>query len=111
MWIDRGPCNPMYDIGGRRTSMAPTLHYPFAATPLWRDTGRAMRKLFPLAVAICVALPARAAPSCKAITVTPLAFGSYDVYGPSPLDSAGTISYSCPPPTTPAVTIDQGLAF
>jgi len=70
-----------------------------------------MRKLFSLAMAICAALPARGAPSCHGISVTPLAFGSYDVYGPSPLDSAGTISYSCPPPTIPSVTIDQGLAF
>src|ERR1051326_510773 len=78
---------------------------------LWRDTERAMRKVLPLVLAVCAALPARAAPSCKGISVTPLAFGSYDVYGPSPLDSAGTISYSCPPPALPTVTIDQGLSF
>jgi spore coat protein U domain-containing protein, fimbrial subunit CupE1/2/3/6 len=70
-----------------------------------------MRRLFPLAMAIGAALPARAAPSCKGISVTPLAFGSYDVYGATPLDSAGTISYSCPPPALPSVTIDLGLAF
>jgi spore coat protein U-like protein len=70
-----------------------------------------MRRLLPLAMAICAALPARAAPSCKGLSVTPLAFGAYDVYGAAPLDSAGTISYSCPPPTTPSVTIDLGLAF
>jgi len=70
-----------------------------------------MRKVLPLVLAVCAALPAHAAPSCKGISVTPLAFGSYDVYGPSPLDSAGTISYSCPPPALPTVTIDQGLSF
>jgi spore coat protein U-like protein len=70
-----------------------------------------MRRLVPLAMAICAALPARAAPSCKGISVTPLVFGNYDVYSPAPVDSAGTISYSCPPPATPTVTIDLGLAF
>jgi len=58
-----------------------------------------------------VASPAAAAPSCKSISVTPLAFGNYDVYVSTPTDSAGTISYSCPPPTIPMVTIDAGLAF
>jgi spore coat protein U-like protein len=62
-------------------------------------------------LAAAVGSSARAAPSCKSISVTPLAFGNYDVFGGAPTDSAGTISYSCPPPTTPDVTIDVGLAF
>src|SRR3954469_2454503 len=70
-----------------------------------------MRRLVALGIALCAALPARAAPSCHGISVTPLSFGSYDVYGAVPVDSAGTISYNCPPPATPAVTIDLGLAF
>lgn len=61
--------------------------------------------------ALCASLPARAAPSCHGISVTPLSFGSYDVYGAAPLDSAGTISYNCPPPALPSVTIDLGLSF
>ena len=61
--------------------------------------------------AAVIALPARSAPSCKNITVTVLAFGNYDVYNAAPTDSAGTIGYSCPPPTIPTVTIDAGLAF
>jgi spore coat protein U-like protein len=63
------------------------------------------------AVAATVAAPAFAAPSCKSLSVTALAFGNYDVYNAAPTDSAGTISYSCPPPTTPTVTIDAGLAY
>ena len=63
------------------------------------------------AFAAMVSSSAHAAPSCKNITVTALAFGSYDVYNAVATDSAGTISYSCPPPTTPTVTIDAGLAF
>ncbi|HEY5676668.1 MAG TPA: spore coat U domain-containing protein [Myxococcales bacterium] len=70
-----------------------------------------MRRLLPLAMAICAALPARAAPSCHGISVTPLSFGAYNVYSAAPLDSAGTINYNCPPPAVPSVTIDLGLAF
>lgn len=70
-----------------------------------------MRKLLLAAAVTCAALPARAVPSCHGISVTPLSFGSYDVYGAAPLDSAGTISYSCPPPAVPSVTIDLGLSF
>jgi len=63
------------------------------------------------ALVVCAASSAIAAPSCKNISVTPLAFGTYDVYNATPTDSAGTITYSCPPPTVPTVTIDNGLAF
>ena len=71
------------------------------------------RTLLPLAMAAALgaALPARAAPSCHGISVTPLSFGSYDVYGAAPVDSAGTISYNCPPPALPSVTIDLGQFF
>ena len=62
-------------------------------------------------LAAAVASSADAAPSCKNISVTQLAFGNYDVYAAAPTDSAGTINYSCPPPTVPDVTIDAGLAF
>jgi spore coat protein U-like protein len=71
-----------------------------------------MRKLLLAGVLLfCAALPARAAPSCKNIVVTALAFGNYDVYTATPVDTAGTISYSCPPPAIPTVTIDLGLSF
>src|SRR3954471_23318229 len=53
---------------------------------------------------------AHAAPSCHGISVTSLAFGNYDVYASTPLDSAGTISYSCPPPALPSVDISAGTA-
>ncbi len=69
------------------------------------------RFLLAAAVAAIAASPALAAPSCKSLSVTPLAFGNYDVYNAVPTDSAGTISYSCPPPITPTVTIDPGLAY
>jgi len=72
-----------------------------------------MRRLAAAALAFAaVAAPsAHAAPSCKNISVTALAFGNYDVYNAVPTDSAGTISYSCPNPLAPTVTIDAGLAF
>jgi spore coat protein U-like protein len=64
-----------------------------------------------ISVAAVAAAPAQAAPSCKSLSVTAVVFGNYDVYNATPTDSAGTISYSCPPPTTPTVSIDNGLAF
>ena len=42
------------------------------------------------ALVVCAASSAIAAPSCKSISVTPLAFGTYDVYNATPTDSAGT---------------------
>ena len=68
-------------------------------------------RLLAVAIAAVAASAAEAAPSCKSISVSALAFGSYDVYGAAHTDSAGTITYSCPPPTVPFVTIDAGLAF
>jgi spore coat protein U-like protein len=56
------------------------------------------------------AASAHAAPSCHGISVTALAFGNYDVYTSTPLDSAGTISYNCPPPAVPFVDISAGSA-
>jgi spore coat protein U-like protein len=76
----------------------------------WSKIGIVKRGLIAIA-ALAAASSARAAPSCKSISVTVLAFGNYDVYNAAPTDSAGTITYSCPPPATPTVTIDSGLAF
>lgn len=70
-----------------------------------------MKRWLSVIAAVAAASSAQAAPSCKNLTVTALAFGNYDVYNATPTDSAGTISYSCPPPTTPTVTIDAGQAF
>jgi len=76
------------------------------------EQDEAVKRLFAAAaVAAAIALPAEAAPTCHSISVTPLAFGNYDVYNAAPVDSVGTISYSCPPPLVPTVTIDAGLAF
>jgi spore coat protein U-like protein len=65
-------------------------------------------KRWALALALLVASAARAAPSCHSISVTTLAFGNYDVYATTPLDTAGTILYSCPPPALPTVSISAG---
>jgi spore coat protein U-like protein len=70
-----------------------------------------VKRIFAAAAIAAAAFPAQAAPSCKNLSVTALAFGNYNVYNAAPVDSVGTISYSCPPPTTPTVTIDAGLAF
>ena len=70
-----------------------------------------MKRWFLAIAAVAATSSAQAAPSCKNLAVTALAFGTYDAYNATPTDSAGTISYSCPPPTTPTVTIDAGQAF
>jgi spore coat protein U-like protein len=70
-----------------------------------------VKRLLLAAAVAAAATAAEAAPSCKSLTVTALAFGNYNVYAAAPLDSAGTIGYSCPPPTVPFVSIDAGLAF
>jgi hypothetical protein len=46
-------------------------------------------------------------PSCHHISA--LARANHDVYNAAPVDSVGTISYSCPPPALP--TVDAGPAF
>ena len=70
-----------------------------------------VRRAIVAASFLLAASAAQAAPSCKNLSVTALAFGNYDVYSAAPTDSSGTISYSCPPPALPTVTIDAGLAF
>jgi spore coat protein U-like protein len=92
---------------------APIANFLWSGNLLW---WRIQRVKIPLVAAAVVAVAAAstaasAAPSCKSITVTALAFGNYDVYAAGPIDSAGTIGYSCPPPTIPMVDIDAGLAF
>ena len=59
--------------------------------------------------ALLAPVAARAAPSCKNLTATAITFAAYDVYATTAVTSSGTISYTCPPPTTPTVTIDYGL--
>jgi spore coat protein U-like protein len=76
----------------------------------WSRIGTVNRWFLAIA-AVAAASSAEAAPSCKNISVTALAFGNYDAYNATDTDSAGTISYSCPPPTTPTVSIDAGQAF
>jgi spore coat protein U-like protein len=57
------------------------------------------------------AASAQAGRRCRNISVTPLVFGSYDVYSAVATDSAGTIAYRCSNGLNPTVTIDAGLAF
>jgi len=55
----------------------------------------------------CLLLAARAeAATCTIVSVTSLAFGTYDVYAAAPVDSAGMINYDCVPANPPV-----GIAF
>ena len=68
-----------------------------------------MRRLVFLLVLFGAAAGARAAPTCHGITVSAVAFASYDVYSAAQQSVPGTITYTCPPPLAPTVTIDVGL--
>jgi spore coat protein U-like protein len=47
------------------------------------------------ALAVTVASEARAALSCSFTTIVPVSFGRYDVFDSSPIDAAGSVTYSC----------------
>ena len=71
-----------------------------------REKTSAMR-LAPIAAAACIFLPAAArAASCSNLSAT-LTFGpaAYDVYSTADVTQAGTISYKCPPPLAPVVSL------
>ena len=63
-----------------------------------------------LALLAPAAAHAQGAPraSCRNITVSNLAFGAYNPFATAPLDSAGTISYDCPPPLRPEISMSRG---
>src|SRR5258708_40032448 len=48
---------------------------------------------------------ARAAPTCKGLSTSPVAFGSYNPVSATPTDSVGTISYFCPGALSPVISI------
>jgi spore coat protein U-like protein len=60
------------------------------------------------AIALATAARASAAPSCRNLSATAVTFGNYNPLSAVPLDAAGTISYDCPPPTAPVITLSTG---
>ena len=67
----------------------------------------AARLFAPAAAALCLLAPAAArAAACQQITAT-LTFGPapYDVYNAADTTQAGTITYKCPPPLSPVVSL------
>lgn len=64
-------------------------------------------RLAPIAAALCLFAPAAArAASCTSIGAT-LAFGPtpYNVYNVADTTQAGTVTYKCPPPLAPVVSL------
>jgi spore coat protein U-like protein len=64
-------------------------------------------RLGPIAAVACVLAPAAAhAASCSNLSAT-LTFGpaAYDVYSTTDVTQAGSISYKCPPPLSPVVSL------
>jgi spore coat protein U-like protein len=53
---------------------------------------------------------APAAPPVCTINVTPISFGSYDVFSPAAVVSLGTITYHCTASTPVTIAIDRGMA-
>jgi len=67
----------------------------------------AARLFAPAAAALCLLAPAAArAAACQQITAT-LTFGPtpYNVYNAADTTQAGTITYKCPPPLSPVVSL------
>ncbi len=67
----------------------------------------AARTFAPIAAALCLFAPAAArAAACQQITAT-LTFGPtpYNVYNLADTTQAGTITYKCPPPLAPVVSL------
>jgi spore coat protein U-like protein len=67
---------------------------------------RALRLL--AVVAAISAGQAFAAPSCRNLASTGVSFGAYNPLSTLPLDSVGTITYDCPPPAAPVITLSSG---
>jgi spore coat protein U-like protein len=89
--------NPMYVFG-------------FAVRPAQlHRCGRTARWLFAAGLA-AVAIAVRAAPTCKNLSVTPVAFGMYSPVATVPLDAVGTITYKCAGALAPAITLSRGSA-
>src|SRR5260370_35299812 len=61
-----------------------------------------------VAAMIVAAGSGRAAPTCKNLTTTSVAFGTYNPLNASPTDSTGTISYFCPGTLAPVISISTG---
>jgi spore coat protein U-like protein len=62
-----------------------------------------------LIVAGMLALPSRAAAQCS-ISVTPVAFGNYNVFTATPLDSTGSVTFQCLLGIGVSVTLSKGTA-
>ncbi len=67
-----------------------------------------------LAVAVAAGLllgaaPALAAPACKNVAVArPVAFGAYSPFSSATLAATGQVTYDCPPPLAPAISLSAG---
>ena len=63
-----------------------------------------------IALAVLSPQPAFAAPTCKNFTVTNVAFGIYDPISVAPLDSVGSVSFTCPRSLSVTITVSSGTS-
>jgi spore coat protein U-like protein len=61
-----------------------------------------------VAAVIVAAGATRAAPSCRNVTTTSVAFGTYNPVNGAPTDSTGSVSYFCPGALSPVISISAG---
>jgi len=69
------------------------------------------RVLAPCLAAWLLVAPAStdAAPSCRNLGVArPVAFGTYSPFSGATLSATGLVTYDCPPPTAPAISLSGG---
>lgn len=70
---------------------------------------RSLLVLLATLVSMVLLAPRARAASCSFQTVTSVAFGAYDVFTTTPLDSTATIAYSCTPSvTSPRIFLSMG---
>jgi spore coat protein U-like protein len=71
---------------------------------------RAVLLSFAAAAVVLLSAPGEArAQACKINSVT-LTFAGYNVFASAPTDATGSISYKCPPPLVPRISISPGSA-
>ena len=61
-----------------------------------------------VAAALLAPAPTRAAPPCNVSVSGSLAFGTYDVFSTTPLDTTALVTLTCPASNAPQVTISKG---
>jgi spore coat protein U-like protein len=92
--------------------MAPVSHRGARVIPLPRDGAVSRRRMWEFVIALVFALgaPSHAQAQCRVAVDSAVAFGPYNVFNTSHVDTTGRISWRCPgnSPMTVQITITRG---